>query len=347
MQNRLYACRGEALKAATAEVELRQDSTGLVSNHRFRQDLVFYDDSYQNDQGHSAHFQKHLNSVRDLCSSHLEAPNDLIVDIGCGKGGFVELLRSNGLNAVGYDNAYQGDQPYIRKCFFGPSSHEKGGLLTLRHVLEHVPSPWRFIDGIANANENSGRLYIEVPDLDWILRNHAYFDIFHEHVNYFRIDDFSRRFGDSLIHHSKSFEGQYLSLVLNLSGLPKTNAMRSISNNQREGLRQGFNKLNQHETSQYASLENSREIVIWGAAAKGVMFACKAPTNIKSKISYAIDINPSKQGHFMPVCGIEVLDPSTGVNRLSPSTLVVIMNPNYEVEIVEALPHNQPYTILT
>ena len=86
--------------------------------------------------------------------------------------------------------------------------------------------------------------------------------------------------------------------------------------------------------------------MIWGAAAKGVVFAAKAPPTIKSKITYAIDINPNKQGHFMPISGVEVLDPATGVTRLDLSSLVVIMNPNYEQEIRGSLPRNQPCLVL-
>ena len=346
MQNRLYPSHEEALSAATGEVELTQDSSGLTFNHHFRPDLVTYDENYQNDQGYSIQFQRHLESVYDLCSVHIRNKSDLVVDIGCGKGGFVELLRSKGHEAVGYDNAYQGTNPHIRKCFFGPSVHEKGELLILRHVLEHIPSPWKFIEAISNANNNRGHLYIEVPDLDWILQNHAHFDIFHEHVNYFRIDDFIHRFGASLIHHTTTFGGQYLSLVLDLESARKADAELSNMNKHRKDLRQGFAKLNQHEHSQYASLGEYAKIAIWGAAAKGVMFACKAPSTIRKNIAYAIDINPRKQGYFMPITGIKVIDPSSGINRLDPSTLVVIMNPNYEMEIRESLPKNQPYTVL-
>lgn len=86
--------------------------------------------------------------------------------------------------------------------------------------------------------------------------------------------------------------------------------------------------------------------MLWGAAAKGVVFAAKAPPAIKSKITYAIDINPSKQGYFKPTSGVEVLDPATGIAMLGSSSLVVIMNPNYEEEIRETLPGNQPYLVL-
>jgi 2-polyprenyl-3-methyl-5-hydroxy-6-metoxy-1,4-benzoquinol methylase len=347
MQNRLYSSYEQSLRAATADIDLAQDATGLVYNRCFNPDLVTYDESYQNDQGYSIQFQNHLEDVCHLCSCYVNVEQGLVVDIGCGKGGFVELLRRKGFNAVGYDNTYQGESYYIRKSLFGAESHEKGSLLTLRHVLEHVPSPWQFLASIAEANHYTGYLYIEVPDLDWILRNNAYFDIFHEHVNYFMIDDFIQHYGDALTYHSRSFGDQYLSLIVNLEHL-RTGRVHSPfhESSQRIGLQACFDKLSAFGQTSYSLMANYSEIVIWGAGAKGVMLAAKAPESVRSKISFAIDINPSKQGQFMPISGVKVFDPTSGVENLSSSSLVIIMNPNYEQEIRASLPHYQPCLVL-
>lgn len=343
MQNRLYQSRRDAMAAPAAVLELVQDDSGVVVNQRFDQGLVCYDQSYQNDQGFSPHFRRHLEAVTRYCSAHLSDPHALIVDVGCGKGGFVELLRGQGLNAVGYDNAYQGDSPYIRRSCFDGRSHEQGDLLTLRHVLEHIPSPWPFLVSLAEANGGRGLLYIEVPDLDWILENRAYFDLFHEHVNYFRADDFRRCFGDALIDLSTSFGGQYLSVVLSLERLSHC---RPTSWQPELELLGRFGSLVEHESRSYAALNDASSIVLWGAAAKGVVFAAKASPTLQRKMAYAIDINPSKQGHFMPISGLEVLNPVDGMARLSSAIPVVIMNPNYEHEIRDALPPNHPCMLL-
>lgn len=160
MQNKLYSARAQALAAPLASLELCQDETGLVFNRSFDPAIVIYDDNYQNDQGYSSQFQRHLNEVCELCCGYLVSKESLVVDVGCGKGGFVELLRRKGVNAIGYDNAYQGSSPYIRRSFFSVDSHDRGDLLALRHVLEHIPSPWQFLDGIAAANGYKGLLLL-------------------------------------------------------------------------------------------------------------------------------------------------------------------------------------------
>ena len=345
MQNKLFSTRAEALSAPSASIELCQDETGLVFNRAFNPAVVTYDDSYQNDQGHSLQFQRHLDEVCELCCGHLASKENLVVDVGCGKGGFVELLRGKGVNALGYDIAYQGSSPYIRKAFFSVDSHDQGHLVTLRHVLEHIPSPWQFLDGIAAANGYQGLLYVEVPDLEWILEHRAYFDFFHEHVNYFRADDFSRRFGNGVVFQCRKFGGQYLSVVINLECM-RDCEHSSLARESDEWLQTAFDQVSEYDDKTFAGLAENHEIVLWGAASKGVVFAAKAPVAIQNKITYAIDINPNKQCQFMPISGVEVLDPTTGVSRLDPSSLVVIMNPNYEQEIRGSLPYSQPCLVL-
>jgi hypothetical protein len=257
-------------------------------------------------------------------------------------------LRGKGFGAIGYDNAYQGDSPYIRKQFFGYETHEKGDFLILRHVLEHIPNPWDFLSKLADANSGKGYLYIEVPDLDWILDSNAYFDLFHEHVNYFRLQDFEGMYGESLVYAERSFGGQYLSLVLSLgfNGEPRKAAGSAQKPRGNSTSSQLFDRLKIREQSVYQELECYEEIVIWGAAAKGVTFCCKAPVSCLEKIKFAVDINPGKQGMFMPISAVPVLAAEKGITQIRRSTLVVIMNPNYSSEILQSLPQGQPHLTL-
>jgi hypothetical protein len=345
IQNILYGNQTDALAAPSADIELRRHDTGYVFNCSFKPELVAYDECYQNEQGYSAHFQQHLERVCLICAEFLTGDDCLIVDVGCGKGGFVELLHSKGFNAVGYDNAYEGESSYIRKQFFGPDSHDKGDLLILRHVLEHIPSPWEFLNDLAEANEYQGYLYVEVPDMEWILANHAFYDIFHEHVNYFQASDFVHRYGHAVMHSSTSFGGQYLSIVIDLHAIQNFVPPLEASDLNPHFL-MSFDRLPEFEQKIYQSLASNEDIVLWGAAAKGVVFASKAPMEIRRKILYAIDINPSKQGLYMPISGVKVVDHLSGVHNLKPSTHVVIMNPNYEKEIRCLLSSAQSCSVL-
>ena len=105
----------------------------------------------------------------------------------------------------------------IRK-FFTPEVGLLADGIVLRHVLEHVVDPVAFLGGLLESNGGEGRIYIEVPCLDWIVRHDAWFDIFYEHVNYFRLADFERMFG-TLHEVGHAFDGQYLYAVADLATL--------------------------------------------------------------------------------------------------------------------------------
>jgi hypothetical protein len=87
-------------------------------------------------------------------------------------------------------------------------------------VLDHVQNP-AFLDRLRKAN-SGGLIYIEVPCSDWmvpcsdwILRARAGFDIFYEHVNYFRFFADVRPVAES----GRLFGGQSLNVVADLTTL--------------------------------------------------------------------------------------------------------------------------------
>ena len=91
-------------------MRLVQDlETGLIYDSAFRLELMIYDENYENEQGVSKIFQKHLASISKIISSYLGTTN--IVEVGCGKEYFLETLAENGFIITGFDPAYAGSNP--------------------------------------------------------------------------------------------------------------------------------------------------------------------------------------------------------------------------------------------
>src|SRR5665647_850115 len=218
-QNHMYATEAEAKACPKGDVQLVEDQrTGLVYNAAFRPELMAYDAHYQNEQATSPLFQEHLESVSriiDRCMGR-----DSIVEVGCGKGFFLEMLLGKGFDVTGFDPTYEGNNPRVMKHYFEPGVGIKASGLVLRHVLEHIQDPFNFLLQLKEANGGSGKIYIEVPCFDWICEQRVWFDIFYEHVNYFRISDFYRMFG-TVIESGRLFGGQYMYVVAELATLRK------------------------------------------------------------------------------------------------------------------------------
>lgn len=330
LQNRLYKDRSEAIDCAIANVTLVADpSSGVIVNAEFEEGRVVYDEFYNNEQGASGRFKAHLDEVALEIAE--EFRDQTVCEIGCGKGTFLKLLRERGVSVSGMDPTYTGEDPFVEKIHFDPSNHLSYDGFVLRHVLEHVRDPYGFIASIKRANQGCGRIYIEVPCFEWIVDNKSWFDVFYEHVNYFRASDFQRFFrGCATVR--KTFGGQYLSVFADLRDLVETDtvARMPISIADCDGMDDGIGTA--AEMIKAWREEESGPVVVWGAGAKGVVFALRMERE-NAEIDYAVDINHEKQGLFLPVSGKRVLSPKESDFNSGGRSLVCVMNPNYEAEI--------------
>jgi SAM-dependent methyltransferase len=260
-QNKVYESPQEAKACPLGDVSLVQDlQTGLIFNEAFRPELVVYDADYQNEQGLSRHFQQHLHQVLRIIDRTTGRTN--LVEVGCGKGFFLEMLLAAGFDVTGFDPTYEGNNPKVKRCFFEKGVGIEANGLILRHVLEHIQDPLSFLQNLAQANRGRGLIYIEVPCFDWICERRTWFDVFYEHVNYFRLSDFHRIFGH-VIESGRIFGGQYLYVVAELSSIQ----VPEYEENDRYRFPKDF-ACAIPKTSE----EAGQKCAVWGAASKGVVF---------------------------------------------------------------------------
>ncbi|MDH3349505.1 MAG: class I SAM-dependent methyltransferase [Desulfobulbaceae bacterium] len=313
---------------------MQNETYGFIFNQLFDKTLIAYDTDYQNEQAFSKVFRGHLEDVTKIISQHFSGKS--LLEVGCGKGYFLELLQRAGFEIIGIDPAYEGINPKIIKDHFKPSLNISTDGIILRHTLEHIPDPISFLSAIAQANGNKGIIYIEVPCFDWICNHKAWTDIFYEHVNYFRLADFQRIFS-KIYDSGHIFGGQYLYIIADI------NSLRYPSVNHKTDFTFPDDFLS--NLSQIATIAKGHRNTIWGGAAKGVIFA-HYMHKMDVKIGSVIDINPAKQGKFIAGTGIKVSSPDEGINRLTPGDILFVMNPNY-LEEIKMLTNNQfNYTVV-
>jgi hypothetical protein len=334
-QNKMFFSAAEAKNCLKGDIRLVQDlTTGLIFNQAFKPDLMQYDDSYQNEQAFSAVFQRHLHSVSDIILKHFK--NQSLIEVGCGKAYFFYLLKYRGFDIKGIDPAYEGSDLSIIKAYFTPESGLQADGIILRHVLEHIQDPVQFLSNICISNRGRGKIYIEVPCFDWIVSHKAFFDIFYEHVNYFRKCDFNRMF-DKIYESGNVFNGQYLYVIADLATIKKpifnrSDYFESSMNHFLDAVHFHAERLKVHGHS----------CNIWGGASKGVIFALFME-RAGVKVDLVIDLNPAKQGRYMAATGIKVCSPTEAIPLLKSGSDLFVMNNNYLNEIQELTSYNLNY----
>lgn len=151
LQNKVYPHAEAARSAPRGRMVLAQSrANGLIFNSAFDPDLLSYDADYQNEQACSPVFREHLDNVLGIVRRHFRTPS--LIEVGCGKGYFLEHLRAAGYDATGIDPAYEGDSPHVVKAAFSEALGMTAEAIVLRHVLEHIRDPLSFLRAVARAN---------------------------------------------------------------------------------------------------------------------------------------------------------------------------------------------------
>ncbi|MDR3466443.1 MAG: class I SAM-dependent methyltransferase [Xanthobacteraceae bacterium] len=348
MMHRLHATAEAARKAARGTLDLlRCHSCGLVWNAAFDPERLRYDASYENSQAHSPAFLDHMRARADAILKAIPRGEDLdCLEVGCGQGEFLDCVveRAGGRlrHAEGFDPAFR-RQPgktstyEIHKAQF--DGHTAGllvnppNVVVTRHTIEHVADPVGFLASIREALGPRSRalMCVETPDVDWILENNAVHDFFYEHCCIFTSAALAialQRAGFEGAAVDRVFGRQYLWATARAGAgrerpLPAA-AARPVAHTD---LKNGFV---QFWTEQVRAARERGPVALWGAGAKGGTFALLVDA-AGELIDHAIDINPGKQGHYLPGSGLPVVSPGASATR-RPAT-VFVMNPVYLDEI--------------
>ena len=321
-QNKVYPTEAEAQKAPIVNVELVQSlRSGFIFNKTFNPDVMNYDIHYQNEQANSPFFQNHLQEVLKLLLS-FGIKDKKVVEIGCGKGVFFDIMLENQIDCIGFDPTYEGDNPRIVKEYFSEIYNDiNAEVIIMRHTLEHIPNPFSFIHTIAKANNYQGYLFVEVPTFDWIDEKNAFWDIFYEHCNYFTKSSLGAMFEEAIVE--SFFGGQYIYLWADLAKL-RTEIPQIVIHK-----RNNLNFDRQIEKYKTLLAENP-SIAIWGAGAKGSTFLNLLDSE-KKHVQYVIDINPLKQEKYIAHTGHPICSPDILTQK--PVETIIVMNENYWDEI--------------
>ena len=259
----------------------------------------------------------------------------LILEVGCGNGDILEILRELECNFHGIENKSEFVENLEKegyKVFSGyPSEFQNldlenryGAFLSL-NVLEHAPNIKDFLSGIRKMLNPDAVGLIEVPNFDMIVAKNMISEFMVEHLTYF--DRASLR----LALESCGFEVLEIHQVWNdylISAVVKKRSVFDFS----LGVKNW--QLLTTRLKEFLREYKRSQVCIWGAGHQSL--ASISILELSEHVDFIVDSSPSKQEKYAPASGLPIVS-QEHLKFSNDIDCVIVLGGSYSQEIIEDL----------
>lgn len=324
------------------------NNCGFIFNSSFDDSYDFYTKGYEDQQGFSQTWISFITGITEKFIDKYGIRDKNIIEIGCGKGDFLQLICKLGNNrGIGIDPAYvpgkldyNPNLKFIREFYSEKHEDLPADVIVCRHTMEHIYDNRKFVKTIRKAVKNNKDVivFIEVPNIVRILKINAFWDIYYEHCSYFSQGSIARLFRMNhfeVLDTYLEYDNQYLFLearpseeIHNYVGL-KEESVKQLKKFVDEFVSETNDELDKWRKFLLQMKDENKKVVIWGGGSKSVGFLTHF--NHLKVVKHVVDINPNLQGNYIPGIGIQYVN-SAFLRTYKPDA-VIIMNGVYKNEI--------------
>ena len=321
---------------------------------------ILFPSNYTYFSSYSSSWLQHSKAYAEKMISFLELnQTNLVVEIASNDGYLLQFFANSQIQVLGIEPAEGVAKAAVAKGiptrieYFGElvalelAKGKKPKLMIGNNVLAHVPDLHDFIKGFSVLIDEQGLITFEFPHLLNLIKNCQFDTIYHEHYSYLSVSALTPLFAkyglkivtiEKLMTHGGSLR---IYVAKNSSNWTVHESVQGIIDEEsrydpREKdtyslIQSGTEKIKTDLLSTLTKYKREgKKISAYGAAAKGVTLLnfCKIGSDF---LDYVIDLNPNKQGKFLPGSRIPIVDvKELGIN---PPDILLILPWNLTREI--------------
>jgi SAM-dependent methyltransferase len=342
-----YEDRSNAQKAPRGRVTLAFcKDCGLIHNVAHDASLATFEPGYEVALQHSETFRNFIQGVAERLVDRFSLRGKRVLEIGCGDAYFLKMIASLGGNdCVGIDPTvrHAGVRDTVRgtlrlfRDYFGSKFQDfEADFICSLSVLEDIPRLQPFLGAVhAIARKSDAPVYFEVFNGWRAIEAQEVWSIHYEQCNYFSRDSLVRTFdrsGFEVINAATCYQGdQYLFVEAVPGSTAETSARTHLEVPEALiAFERVFNQKRHFWAEKLESFRRSNQrVVLWGTGGKGNTFLNTVEG--ADSIEYVAEINPAKQGKYMPGTGQEIVPPQF-LAAYRPDK-IIITNALYETEM--------------
>ncbi len=265
--------------------------------------------------------------------------NKKILEVGCGKGEYLEILANFGINAFGVEYSKQSvnycnkNNLAVTRGFLGDEdlkliNQPYDGFMCLS-FMEHWPNPNKVLHSLSENLVEGAIGVIEVPNFDMIIDKGLYSEFISDHLLYFTKEtlNLTLQLNGFEVLECKSVWYNYI-----LSAVVRKRISTDLD------FLENFKRKIKKDLDEFIGKFPNNRVAIWGAGHQAL--ATISLTEIEEKIKYIIDSAVFKQGKYSPTSHIQIVSE----NALNDDSVdaVIIMAGSYSDEILKIMKRKYP-----
>jgi 2-polyprenyl-3-methyl-5-hydroxy-6-metoxy-1,4-benzoquinol methylase len=277
-----------------------------------------------------------------ICNYHLSGKSFL--EVGCGRGEYLELLKEAGLKAYGIEYSQSAVdackakgldvvQGFIDRENYQLDNGPFDGF-AIFSWLEHVPKPNAVLKGIVNNLSDDAWGIVEVPNFELILKEKLFSEFIGDHLFYFTKDTLQMTLAKNGLEPLNIHEvWHHYILSANVRKRKRTDLSSFVGSQQRLV----------HQIQEFISQFPKNQVAVWGASHQALAILSLA--DLGEKIRYVVDSAPFKQGKYTPATHIPIVAPDT--LNTDPVKAVIVTAASYNDEVVRIIKKRYSQNIIT